>query len=529
MWWTPRQVNPARGQYNWSVVDSYIDAARAQGKQVALSLVPLTGAPHGDGTPDWVYQLNGIVPWEGRSNSGYSYKYPRWNDDHGIWDPWFWELIAAFGQRYDGDPRVHSVWIATLLYGESVTTVPGGGELGHNPIRFVDNCLDRYHAAFPHTPLIPLLTGNSDRLRLCHKAWSLGMAAGFNGLCGDANNQVQHKPTEGAGLMQIGHAAVAQGLPMKWEHAYNGVSQGETMAAIAAFLANGGTVLDLPGRGAPDDPHLDTLAAIPGLWEWTWQMMQVPVTQRGVWFARNTKNPGGVDQPGVLADWEHGYPGPWEAHITTNATCYAPNSAEWKAAPQALTSTLEGYLGLGRCEEGLEITLDLPAGEYAVQAILAKDDDPGWQMLNVQSLVTSPGTIRYAAPCWVHRVTAIPAATEEPGEPDPPEEPGEHETALAAKVEALAADVAASRAQAEQAGEALATLHTDLAALTDKVATMLDTVAALNQDQATHEGKLADLEQDLQGLGSRIVYLESLLREDLRAKIEDIRDLLGEV
>ena len=132
MWWGWSQLNPGANAYNWPMVDEYLDKAASLGKPVALAVMLLPG-PDQDMTPAWVY--GGGVGWDD-GNGG---TYPRWND--WAWDQAFAKFVAAFGAKYDGDPRVHSVWISTAMYGETVTNAEGCNLNGHNPGRFFSNAL----------------------------------------------------------------------------------------------------------------------------------------------------------------------------------------------------------------------------------------------------------------------------------------------------------------------------------------------------------------------------------------------------
>jgi hypothetical protein len=461
-WWPWRDLSPASGSYRWDLVDAYLDAAAAQGRAAAISIM-LYPDINQDCTPKWVYGSGAGWPIVGGAGT-----FPKWNDY--LWDAALAQFIAAFGKRYDGDPRVHSVWITFAKYGETVTD--GLGSDLHNPGRYFRNAIGWYDAAFPNTPLAALITGPTDRLALAELCWERGIAPKFNALCRDVPTHVQLKPVAGAGHAEIALKSRELGIPVAWEHYYPANAK-ETYWAILTFLALGGMVLDLPAA------HLDALASIPGLWRWALEVMQANQELVGFYAARDTQYPA----PGN--GWEHGWPGPWERNITTTATCYAPGSAGYKSAPVSLTGTLEGYGGIGWCKDGLTVTATLPEGEYSVETTYAPEKGDNW--ITHYMVTTLPGSLPICAdPCWVHRVVALPY--DGPVEPDDEDKPDADLTAIRSDITRLDALTTsldmAQDAQAERLAEldaALVRLESRIAALEDSKAAALEALGQFRE------------------------------------------------
>ena len=396
MWWGWSQLNPGSGAYAWPIVDDYLDKAAALGKPVALAVMLYPG-PNQDATPAWVY--GGGKGWPGTNASGQTFYYPKYND--GAWDTAFRNFVAAFGARYDGDPRINSVWISTLLYGETVISQPDGGELSHNPVRFILNAIDWYGAAFPTTPLYIVCTGTTDRRAIAEYALARGIDLKMNGLVRDAANQHMLRPVPNGGLMDVARTAETLGRPMAFEHAYNLQSQGETYTAMLTGLAHGMELFDTTIVG------LETLAKIPGMWAWMLGIMAHPRDRIALWIARDTQIP----PPGN--GWEHGVPGPWRrGEIAVNAWAVARGAADWQAAPATLTGALYGYGGIGRCDEDkLVVSVDVPAGNYLIEVVVA--DGSSWyaeeMVINVDGMATS--TSAATTPLQVALLTPFVSAT----------------------------------------------------------------------------------------------------------------------
>lgn len=152
-----RDVERQEGKYDWSKVESVVNAARSKGKQVTIHLMPLR-------PPEWVYSA-GVEPFV------FTISNPK-NPHHGQevkeyipWDPVFlkkWEkLIQEFGRRFSADPSVFAVSV-TAPVPEMV--LPGGVPRNEAFRRWQDiykkdvymqawkRMVDVYQQAFPEKP-----------------------------------------------------------------------------------------------------------------------------------------------------------------------------------------------------------------------------------------------------------------------------------------------------------------------------------------------------------------------------------------
>jgi hypothetical protein len=123
--WT--HIEPQKGVYNWSFIDTQIQRFRAAGKNVYLGITcSETGLKYA--TPEWVRQegAQGVL-W--RSGSG-----PTTSEDS-LWIPYFDDavflrnletLLAAMARKYDGNPSVSGMDMRSLgVWGEGHTMESG--------------------------------------------------------------------------------------------------------------------------------------------------------------------------------------------------------------------------------------------------------------------------------------------------------------------------------------------------------------------------------------------------------------------
>ena len=420
-YWPWKQIQPQRTSYHWGLIDGYLDKAASLGKPVAISAYPYLG-PGEDMTPSWVYS-SGLQPHTGIARDGTTFCYPAWNTT--AWDAAFADFVGDLGFRYDGDERIHSVWIATLTYGETATGAAIGKEVGHNPMAFVRKAMDWYAQAFPTTPLYILSTGPVDRMANAMYALDREIGVKHNALNGDLNNQQQSGWNQ-QGLLEVARAVMARGHYMAYEHFYNGKSETETYSAMICGLAHGMRVVDLPVE------HLDTLAHMTpphlgNLWDWTLRLMSYPLERLAMWVGRDTINPGDK--------WQGGWPGPWvrgSIHLH-NAEVSKPGGALWSALPRTLSESLFAYIGVGLCTGAqLVATVEMPAGDYDITTIWSPLTDAGWRKSQVRVTLDGATTMPLVPqPCWVHMVIVEPASGDvEPPPPPPPDDLAEIREAI---------------------------------------------------------------------------------------------------
>jgi len=189
---TWEEINPAPGQYNWSVIDK--ELAKEAKLQVTLSdgtqmpkpvviqvfayLSSATGwsaSDFYDATPQWVYQQIDAAspqsprPVVGGRKVGYVINgcdrvavMPMY--DNSLWRKAYFDMVRAFGERYNDHPQVTSVVINTGIDGEThaikdwhcawkelmeqqVSGVP------YYFLKFVQETMKVYREAFPTMPI----------------------------------------------------------------------------------------------------------------------------------------------------------------------------------------------------------------------------------------------------------------------------------------------------------------------------------------------------------------------------------------
>lgn len=123
-----REVEPARGAFDWKSLDAAVEAARRKGRFYKLSFRP------GTGTPDWVYSEHadsgaGAAAFETLGPN------PHRKDTYQKpvripipWDPVFLDeferFVAAAGQRYASDPLCAAVAITGANFQSAETHLP---------------------------------------------------------------------------------------------------------------------------------------------------------------------------------------------------------------------------------------------------------------------------------------------------------------------------------------------------------------------------------------------------------------------
>ena len=139
-YWSP--LEPEHGKFRWDIVDIAMSEAQKHGQKLAIRLMPYSDR---DPLPDW-YRSSGAR----RANAAT-------DKDGAIWQPDFsdplylkyWgELVAAAGERYDGNPILDSVDISSVGYW-------GEGWSNFMPsFQFQKPLIDLWLQAFPHTTLL---------------------------------------------------------------------------------------------------------------------------------------------------------------------------------------------------------------------------------------------------------------------------------------------------------------------------------------------------------------------------------------
>ena len=140
--WYWSTLEPEHGKFRWDIIDMAISEAQKHRQKLAIRLMPYSDR---DPLPDW-YRSSGAR----RANAST-------DKDGAIWQPDFsdplylkyWgELVAAVGERYDGNPILASVDISSVGYW-------GEGWSDYMPaFQFQKPLIDLWLQAFPHTTLL---------------------------------------------------------------------------------------------------------------------------------------------------------------------------------------------------------------------------------------------------------------------------------------------------------------------------------------------------------------------------------------
>ncbi len=150
-----RDVEPRPGEYNWSYIDSQIDAAAQHQKHVVLTVIP------GAWTPDWARA--------GVQQSDFTIKYGHKKGEPDLlplpWDQtylgrWF-NFVKALGARYDSNPAVVMIPATGPTATTAEMSLPNQPEavrkwiqLGYTPKKYEaawDQTCAVYSEAFPTT------------------------------------------------------------------------------------------------------------------------------------------------------------------------------------------------------------------------------------------------------------------------------------------------------------------------------------------------------------------------------------------
>ncbi len=144
--WYWNTIEPEQGKYRWDIIDLALQEAKEHGQRLAIRLMPYAGK---DGS------IEPLPAWY--QNSGARRANKPTDPDGSVWQPDFsdplylkdWgELVAAAGERYDGNPYLDSVDISSVGYW-------GEGWSPYMPAFPVQKeLIDIWLKAFPRTTLL---------------------------------------------------------------------------------------------------------------------------------------------------------------------------------------------------------------------------------------------------------------------------------------------------------------------------------------------------------------------------------------
>jgi len=447
-WTTWAIANPGNGVYDWTpgsndYIETYLAGAEAFGKKVALSIMLMTTAGS-DYTPSWLYTLMGddegpalgwpILP----GPTGY---FPMWLNGS-LWNQYWLQFIAALGAKWDGDPRIHSIWICTGISGEAIFDSLGTDT--KNPtLNLTMPTIAAFDAAFQTTPIF-FLGGTQDRRDNAAYCASRGVHFKQNVLGADLINHTYNPPTGGVerGTAEISYYMTTgwvidanhpteynapRGMWVGYEHGDIESNPEDMYAALLTGLAHGMRLFDTDYIAAPGSElmqqiaDIDTDATLGDFWTWAVAFMNHPQDQTAMWVGRDTEYT-------VLTNYEKGWIGPWMrkpsttgSTVSVNATGYAKSSATYTGAPAAIKGTQYDDAGIGYCADA-NLTITASGfgadGDYNVTVIYSETGvGAGWQSTVVPVTVVDgafgPENL-VTGPCYVHLIVVEPDTLEEP-------------------------------------------------------------------------------------------------------------------
>lgn len=428
MWWGWDELYPDPA----AKIEPYLQRAAELGKPIALSVM-LYPDLNRDCTPAGVYrQIGRSAGWTVSNDSGPLISCPAWGDP--AWEREYFALIAQIAAKYDGDPRVHSVWICTGVYGETIFAKNGYSLLVHYARQFTTRCIERYPQMFTRTPVFILLS-TGDRAYYVNECIKRGVGVKMNTLLPDPPNGFA---ADGNGQTEAAITARAAGLPLAFEHAY-AANANDTYWAMLYAATMGATTIDLPVG------HLDALAALPapdGGVFWDFVLRWLDPAWGAFWIARDTAYP---DAGG----WEHGLAGPF-----TRRMAWKAGNIEFFARNGALPVELRDYIsayGAGWIEDAIVLRHEPLQGAQRVRVTAIAESGvaleyngrviasagTGWQMLRIDAPQLAEGDVILRGPGHVHSVWVEPLADEPPPPPPPPIEPPSGSDGLLARIVAL--------------------------------------------------------------------------------------------
>ena len=190
-WSLWRNINPGPGQYNWKPIDdklaseANLKVTLADGTEIPkpvvlqimayISSAPGWDADFYDGTPHWIYDqldrqdpddprpvVQGLKVGHALKGCGKTAVVPMF--DSNTWQKAYYDMIRAFGERYNDHPQVTAVVICTGLDGETQVLKDWScqwnaildaqaSDVRYNFGKVWKESMRVYHEAFPDTPL----------------------------------------------------------------------------------------------------------------------------------------------------------------------------------------------------------------------------------------------------------------------------------------------------------------------------------------------------------------------------------------
>ncbi len=188
--WFWRNLEPARGQYDFTMIDRALDACHERGQTLAVRLMPFGFVPTGQPRlPEWYERRFPMLPY-----ADWDVNVPDYESNEYV-ELWG-DLIREFGKRYDANPLIESFDISFLgPWGE------GGGKCRQ---AVIERVVDGYVRSFPNTPLLAMighLDGGGDQMLA-----GVSRGSGWRADCFGDLKRTQAHPSP---------------MHMKWNHMFN--------------------------------------------------------------------------------------------------------------------------------------------------------------------------------------------------------------------------------------------------------------------------------------------------------------------
>jgi hypothetical protein len=186
--WKNLETSP--GYYDWSRIDDFLTAQALLGKAAGLEITTYEGVSGGNVSPSWIPIISCVDPYSGAAHPIPNYWSSTYRTN-------LHNLINAFGQRYNNDPRVEWVEIGAGAYGENqpsddrydnclINAGYGDQTAWEN---YVKDTIAWTRSAFPSKPLMtkhyPRFRGDSERVHIADYAAPLNVGFKGDGLVAD--------------------------------------------------------------------------------------------------------------------------------------------------------------------------------------------------------------------------------------------------------------------------------------------------------------------------------------------------------
>lgn len=401
--------NSTPGVYNWTLIDTWLQAEAALGKPTGIAVNTYDGVCCGGAwLPSWFMAQHG----EGDgyvtcTYQGQAHIVPK------FWSPSYqqaWStFVHALAARYDNDPRVAWVEISSGMFGETIPVVneldaclTSKGLTSDGWVQAVNAITDSYVSAFHNKPLMiqyaPFFLNRSERREFTDYAGSLGVGMKHNKLLVDHDDQVIDNPTHAAyraGQYDPMFSFPNTAGPLAWEVYRDGLfTESDVYWAVmngldkhpAYFIAK----WDLLTTATPFEAQMwyyanrylgRTLQDTPSVWTVLREPVSTWYPQKGnfnFWLYQNNATAGGVTVPlwDVTSDYRGRYARRTDRATGNNYMYFNVDDGYMLGGSNAVSVTVT-YLDQGTGAWRLEY--DSLNDPYAVGFTVQKQNSGQWR------------------------------------------------------------------------------------------------------------------------------------------------------